>query len=119
MPGAAQRFADELVREVEALGGGVVDLGRRPVVDDRLAVEVADCDADVLVAEVEAHRESRARHERQQDRRAAGVARPRLVGGVVLLDDACAPELADERGDGRTREARAAGQLGAARRRSR
>ena len=53
MPALISALTHELLGEVEALGRGVVDLGGREVVDDRLAREIADGDADVLVAEVE------------------------------------------------------------------
>ena len=91
MPAVLSASRTSSCGEVEALGRGVVDLGRRPVVDDRLAGEVADGDADVLVAEVEADRERGVGDEREQDRRAAGVARPRSSSGASCSSTMPAP----------------------------
>ena len=54
MPAVLSASRTSCLGEIEALGRGVVDLGGREVVDDRLAGEIAHGDADVLVAEVEA-----------------------------------------------------------------
>ena len=77
---AAQARAHELVGEVEALGRRVVDLGGREVLGHELAREVADRDADVLVAEVQADGEPGAGHEREQHRRAPAGARAAATG---------------------------------------
>lgn len=46
----------------------VVDFGRRPVISHGLSGEVADGDADVLVAEIRPDGEGGARDEGQEDR---------------------------------------------------
>jgi hypothetical protein len=103
-PRALQRLAHELMREVEALDWRVVDLGGRVVVHDRLARQVAQRHANVLVAEVEPDRERGARDERQQQGRSSEAgfrARSRGRGPRVLLSQAGAHQLLDERRDGR------------------
>src|SRR5207247_528608 len=105
--GPAQRVAYQLLREVQALDRGMVDVGRRPVVDDGLAGEVADRDTDVLVPEVEPDRVGGAWDERERGGRAARAARARVAGALVLLDDPGARELVDQPRDRRARQARA------------
>ena len=86
--GGVQRMANELVCEIEALRRRVVDLRGREIVHDRVTRQIADGNAYVLVAKVEADGERGIGDERKQHRRAAGVARPRAAGPVVLLGDA-------------------------------
>ena len=116
MPALAQARAHELVGEVEALGRGVVDLGGRPVVGDELAGEIADrrrgCAGGRSRGRPRTRRRGRARAAPAGARWAAGR---RLVGGLVLLDDAGLAELLDERRDRRPREAGPAREIGAAR----
>ena len=74
---ALERARDSSCGEVHALVRGVVDVDRRVLVAEEVAGEVADGDAQVLVAHVDADRERGARDERHQHRRAAALARRR------------------------------------------
>ena len=81
--------------EVEALDRRVVDLAGDQSSATGSAGEVADGDADVLVADVEADRERGVGDEREEDRGRPVIRGPRLVGRAVLLDDAGPAELLD------------------------
>ena len=111
--GARERAGDQLLGEVHRLVRGVVDVDRGELVAEQLAGEVADRDAQVLVAHVDADRERRARDERHQHRWAAAALARRVV--LELLDDPGPLELLHERRDRRAREAGDLGDRGAAR----
>jgi hypothetical protein len=81
----------------------VVDVDRGELDAEQLPREVADRDAQVLVAHVDADRERRARDQRHQHRRTAAALARRIV--LVLLDDPGSLELLHERRDRRAREA--------------
>ena len=114
-PASAERLVDQLDRDVEPLLRGVVGVQRLARARRRIVRrEVADRDAHVAVAEVDAERRAGGRVERQQDRRAAALLAVRGAGLLPLDDEPVGLQLADEARDGRAREAGAARDLGAA-----
>src|SRR5215471_5839228 len=89
-----QGLLGELVRQVQRFGRSVVYIHSGPLLGDGLAGEVADGDADVPVADVDADRERRAGHQGEQRGWSAGAARSqRVVGGIVLVNEVSPAEL--------------------------
>lgn len=110
-----QRMLDQVVCRVQRLARSVVDLRSRPFLGDQFAGEVADGDADVLMADVGANRERGTRHEREQGGRAAGVAGPRaIIRGIVLANEMGPAEFFGNRRHGASGEVGLAGDVGPA-----
>ena len=113
---AAERVTNKLVGEVEAFDWRMIDLGRRPVVDDGLSRQVADGDADVLMAEVVPTANAASGTSESRMRRSPGIPRRGIAGDAALLDHTGSFELLDDRRNRLPGEAGAPRDVGSARR---
>ena len=94
-------------------GGVVVGVERAGALGQDRAREVRDRDAQVRMAEIDAHGGARRRVEREQDRRAAPLGAVRRARLGALDHEAVGLQVGDEAGDGGTAEPGAAGDVGA------
>ena len=110
--GLLEHLVDELRRGGQPVVGRVVDVQLPPGLGEDGVGEVGDGDAQVAVAEVDPDREPGRGVERDHHRRSAGV---RLAArlAVALARQPGVEQVGDDRRDGRAREARDPGKLGA------